>query len=114
MTALCHHIGGGEATQPLTAPAVMPATMRFWNRTTASTSGIVITTDAALIVPRGISNFWLPVKFATETGTVNALGELVSVCASRNSFQTKNAVRRPAVTSPGAASGSTTLRNAWK
>ena len=53
-------------------------------------------------------------KFATATGTVNAFGELVSVCASRNSFHTKKAVRRPAVTRPGAASGSTTLRNAWK
>src|SRR5215204_5765240 len=75
--------------------------MRFWKMITASTSGIVMTTDAALIVPSGISNFWLPVKFATETGTVNAFGELVGVCASRNSFQTKKAVRRPAVTSPG-------------
>ena len=82
---------GGQA-QPLTAPAVMPATIRFWKMITASTSGIVmITTDAALMVPSGISNFWLPVKFATD-GTVNASGELVSVTASRNSFQTKNAV----------------------
>src|SRR5215211_2851710 len=114
MTAFCHHMGGGEATQPLTAPAVMPATMRFWKMITAATSGTVMTTEAALIVPSGISNFWLPVKFATETGTVYAFGELVSVWASRNSFQTKKAVRRPAVTRPGAASGSTTLRKAWK
>ena len=34
--------------------------------------------------------------------------------ASRNSFQTKKAVSSPAVTRPGAASGSTTLRKAWK
>src|ERR687897_599724 len=108
----------GEASgwedQPLTAPAVSPATIRFWKMITAATSGIVITTDAALIVPSGISNFWLPVKFATDTGTVNAFGELVSVTASRNSFQTKKAVSRPAVTRPGAASGRITLRNAWK
>src|SRR5918994_201449 len=100
--------------QPLTAPAVIPATIRFWKMITASTSGMVITTDAALMVPSGISNFWLPVKFATDTGTVKALGELVSVTASRNSFHTKKAVSRPAVTRPGAASGSTTFRNAWK
>jgi hypothetical protein len=29
---------------------------------TSATSGMVITTDAALIVPSGTSNFWLPVK----------------------------------------------------
>ena len=98
----------------LDGAGLSPATIRFWKRITASTSGMVITTEAAEIVPSGISNFWLPVKFATATGTVNAFGELVSVWASRNSFQTKNAVRRPAVTRPGAASGRTTLRNAWK
>jgi hypothetical protein len=41
----------------LTAPAVMPATIRFWKMMTAATSGIVITTEAALMVPSGISNF---------------------------------------------------------
>src|SRR5215213_1905873 len=105
-----------EATarhHPLTAPAVSPATIRLWKITTANTIGTVITTEAALIVPRGISNFWLPVKNAMAAGTVRALEELVRVTASRNSFQTKIAVRSPAVTSPGAASGSTTLRKAW-
>jgi hypothetical protein len=38
---------------PLTAPAVMPATMRFWKMMTSATSGMVITTEAALMVPRG-------------------------------------------------------------
>src|SRR5512133_1805005 len=81
---------------------------------TAATNGIVMITEAAEIVPSGISNLELPVKNAIDAGTVRAADELVSVIASRNSFQTKKAVSRPAVTSPGAASGSTTFRNAWK
>src|ERR671926_1899990 len=89
--------------QPLTAPAVRPATIRLWKTITAATIGIVMTTEAAEIVPSGISNFELPVKNAIDAGTVRAADELVSVIASRNSFQTKNAVSRPAVTSPGAA-----------
>jgi hypothetical protein len=84
--------------------------MRLWKAITAATSGIVITTDAAEIVPSGISNFELPVKNAIAAGTVRAAEELVSVIASRNSFHTKIAVSSPAVTRPGAASGRMILR----
>ena len=57
MTASCHHMSRLRAGQPLTAPAVSPATIRFWKMITAGTSGTVITTEAAEIVPSGISNF---------------------------------------------------------
>ena len=56
--------------QPLTAPAVSPATIRFWKITTSTISGTVIITVAALIVPIGIWNCVLPVKnaIAADTG----------------------------------------------
>ena len=53
-------------------------------------------------------------KNAIAAGTVRAFDEDVSVTASRNSFQAPMNVRMPAVARPGAASGTTTLRNAWK
>src|SRR5213078_1022918 len=39
--------------QPFTAPAVSPATIRFWNSRTSRISGIEMITDAGLIVPSG-------------------------------------------------------------
>src|SRR5204863_9105206 len=42
--------------QPLTAPAVSPATIRFWKMMTSTISGTVIVTVAAAIVPSGIWN----------------------------------------------------------
>ena len=92
----------------------MPATIRFWKMITASTSGIVITTEAALIVPSGISNFWLPVKFATATGTVNALGELRERLRQQELVPDEEGGQEARCHEAGAASGSTTLRNAWK
>ena len=59
------------------------------------------TTAAALIVPSGTSNCWLPVKNAIAAGTGRRSGVLVSVIANRNSFQAKMKTSRPAVTSPG-------------
>ena len=56
----------------------------------------------------------LPVKNAIAAETGRTLRRVVSVIASRNSFQTKMNASSPAVTSPGAASGSTILRKAWK
>src|SRR5215216_4637698 len=101
MSDISHH--------PLTAPAVSPATIRFWNRRTIRISGTEIVTDAALIVPSGCSNCTDPVKNAIAAGTVRALEDEVSVIASRNSFHAAMNVRMPAVASPGAASGTTTL-----
>jgi hypothetical protein len=105
---------GEGSFQPLTAPAVRPATMRFWKNSTRKISGTEMTTDAAEMVPSGRSNCVEPVKNAIAAGTVRALGDDVSVIANRNSFQTPMKVRMPAVARPGAASGTTTLRNAWK
>jgi hypothetical protein len=70
----------------------------------------VITTVAALIVPSGIWNCELPVKNAIAADTGRRDASLVSVIDSRNSFQAKMNASSPAVTSPGAASGSTTFR----
>ena len=70
--------------------------------------------EAALIVPIGIWNCELPVKNAIAAETGRREGSLVSVIDSRNSFHAKMNASSPAVTRPGAASGSTTLRNAWK
>ncbi len=53
-------------------------------------------------------------KNAIAAGTVRAVFDDVSVVASRNSFQAAMKVRMPSVARPGAASGTTTLRNAWK
>ena len=76
--------------------------MRRWKISTKMIRGTVTTTDAALIVPSGISNCWLPVKKAIAAGTGRRSGVLVSVIAKRNSFQAKMKTSRPAVTTPGA------------
>ena len=65
-------------------------------------------------MPNGSSNCVDPVKNAIAAGTVRACVEDVSVIASRNSFQATMNVRIPAVARPGAASGTTTFRNASK
>jgi hypothetical protein len=98
----------------LTAPAVRPATIRFWNSRTRMISGIEIATDAADCVPSGTSNSDDPVNCEIATGAVRAATELVSVVASRNSFHAAMNVRMAVVARPGAASGTTTLRNASK
>ena len=41
--------------QPLTAPAVRPATMRRWKTSTSTTSGSVTMTEAAMMLPHGSS-----------------------------------------------------------
>src|SRR5947199_6816468 len=97
----------GYNRQPLTAPAVRPATIRFWKMITSTISGTVIVTVAAAIVPSGIWNCWLPVKNAIAADTGRRLAELVRVIESRNSFHAKMNASSPAVTSPGAASGIT-------
>ena len=37
----------------MTAPAVSPATMRFWKTSTSRISGTEMTTDAAAMLPYG-------------------------------------------------------------
>ena len=43
--------GGCDADYPLTAPAVSPATMRFWKNSTRRISGTEMTIDAAAMLP---------------------------------------------------------------
>src|SRR5262245_17345599 len=103
---------GLRAGQPFTAPAVRPATMRRWNTSTKMTTGMVTTTEAAMIAVTGDWNCDAPVKNERAAGTVRARSVDVSEIASRNSFQQKKNVRIVVVNTPGAASGTMTLRNA--
>src|SRR5689334_7561653 len=75
-------------------------------------TGIVTTTDAAARVDDGGLNWSGPTKYANCAGTVRAAVVEVSEIASTNSFQAKKKVRIAAVKTPGAASGTITLRNA--
>ena len=68
----------------MTAPAVTPATIRFWKITTRMIKGAVIVTRAALIVPIGTWNWVLPVRNAIAADTGRA-AVLVRVIDSRNS-----------------------------
>src|ERR1700756_3306350 len=74
--------------------------------------GTVITMAPAAIDPVGSSNCELPVKLTIATGAVIAALVAVKDSASSRSFQAKMNTRIAAVTSPGAASGTITLRNA--
>src|SRR2546430_11793237 len=86
--------------------------MRRWKNSTTSTIGIVITTAAAAIGPVGFSNWDAPVKNARVAGAVRAAFEDVSEMANTKSFQQKMNARIAVVTTPGAASGAITWRNA--
>src|SRR4029079_4234808 len=98
--------------QPLTAPDVRPATIRRGKMSTMITTGIVTTTEAAMIAVTGDWNCEAPVKKLSAAGTVRDLSVDVSEAASRNSFQQKKNVRIAVVNTPGAAIGTITLRNA--
>src|SRR6185436_7485552 len=97
---------------PLTAPEVSPATMRRWKAKTMMMTGMVTTTDAAMMAVMGDWNCEAPVKNDSAAGTVRARSVDVSEIASRNSFQQKKKVRIAVVNTPGAASGMITLRKA--
>ena len=72
--------------------------------------GTVTTTAAAAMLPVGAVNDDSPVKKARAAGTVREASELVSEIAKRKSFQQKMKTRIAAVKTPGAASGTITLR----
>ena len=76
--------------QPLTAPAVSPATIRRWNTSTMITTGIVTTTDAAMIAVIGDWNCDAPVKNVSAAGTVRAR----SVDVSERPAGTRSSRRR--------------------
>src|SRR6201746_2516361 len=75
--------------------------------------GIVTTIAAAAIAPVGCSNWDAPVKKLSAAGTVRLLSVDVSVMAKTKSFQAKKNTRIADVNTPGAASGTMILRNAW-
>src|SRR6478752_3219112 len=74
--------------------------------------GTVTTTEAVASWPYGGLNGSGPTKKDSCAGTVRACVVDVSEIASTNSFQAKKKVRIAAVKTPGAASGTITLRNA--
>ena len=73
----------------------------------------MITIAPAAMDTVGSSNCELPLKFTIATGAVIAALVAVNDSASSRSFQAKMNTRIAAVTSPGAASGTITLRKAW-
>src|SRR3954468_4709901 len=86
--------------------------MRRWKAKTMMMTGMVTTTDAAMMAVIGDWNCDAPVKNDNAAGTVRALSVDVREMASRNSFQQKKNVRMAVVNTPGAASGTMTFRNA--
>src|SRR3954463_11556976 len=94
-------MGDSFPDQPLTAPAVSPATMRRWNTSTRMTTGIVTTTEAAMMAVTGDWNWEAPVKKDKAAGTVRARFVDVREMASRNSFQQKKNVRIAVLNTPG-------------
>src|SRR4051812_48364778 len=74
--------------------------------------GMVTSTDAVASCPYGGLNGSGPTKYDSCAGTVRAWVVEVREIASTNSFHAKKNVRIAAVKTPGAASGTITLRNA--
>src|SRR3954454_13202736 len=97
---------------PFTAPDVRPATIFRWNSRTMMMIGTVTTTEAVARSPYGGLNGSGPTKYDICAGTVRDAVVDVSEIASTNSFQAKKNVRMAAVNTPGAASGTITLRKA--
>src|SRR4051812_42968761 len=80
------HLKQFSDRQPFTPPAVRPETIRRWKISTSTTSGTVTITEAAMMLPQGISNCELPESSAIATGTVRCVLVEVKVSANRNSF----------------------------
>src|SRR4051812_17091203 len=76
------------------------------------TTGTVTTTEAVASWEYGGLNGSAPTKYDIWAGTVREAVVEVSEIASTNSFHAKKNVRMAAVNTPGAASGTMTLRNA--
>src|SRR5215208_1472070 len=87
--------------------------MRRWKKRTKMMIGTVTITAAAAMLPVGAVKVDSPVKNASAAGTVRAASDEVRVIANRKSFQAKMKTRIAAVNTPGAASGTITLRKAW-
>src|SRR5438874_10712645 len=102
-----------KSPYPLTAPAVSPATIRRWKSNTSSIIGTVTTTAAAHTSPIGSVNCDTPGNCEIAAGTVSAAVVEVSEVANTKSFQQMMNTMMNVVASPGIASGTITLRNAW-
>src|ERR1700736_2012657 len=98
--------------QPLTAPAVSPATIRRWNTNTRMMIGIVTTMAPAAIAVVGCWNCEAPVKNASAAGTVRDRVVEVSVMANAKSCHAAKKAMMAVVKTPGAASGPIALVNA--
>jgi hypothetical protein len=66
-------------------------------------------TEAAMMMPQGVSNCEAPLRSAIATGTVRVVFDEVKVSANRNSFQAPMKARSPVVTIAGHISGRNTL-----
>src|SRR4051812_21502678 len=75
--------------------------------------GMVTTTAAAAMDPVGALNCDAPGNWFSAAGTVCDAEVEVSDVAKTKSFQAKMKTRIAVVNTPGAASGTMTLRNAW-
>src|SRR3990167_8843646 len=108
---LCHGKGRGEKGkkgQPLTAPAVRPETIFFWKASTRPSRGMVTSTEAAMMLPQGMSYLLAPEISEIETGTVRSSLSSTKVSANMNSFQAAMKASRPVDTSAGHSSGMNT------
>src|SRR3569623_1846787 len=76
-----------------------------WKISTRTTRGAVTNTEAAMIVPHGISCSELPENRAMATGTVRAELLELKVSAKRYSFHAAMKASRPVVTNAGRSSG---------
>lgn len=76
----------GHGDYPFTPPAVRPATILRWKTSTRTISGRVTTTEAAMMVPQGVSISEAPESSAMATGTVRVSLLATKVRAKRNSF----------------------------
>ena len=97
---------------PSLRPAVRPATIRRWKISTKMMIGIVTSTAAAAMVPRRLGEPRLALEEGERWGTVRDASVEVSEIAKTKSFQEKMKTRIAAVNTPGAASGTITLRKA--
>jgi hypothetical protein len=96
----------------LTAPLVRPATMRRWKISTRATTGMVTITAAAAMDPVGSTNWEAPEKRPSAAGTGRAALVEVSEMPYAKSFHAMKKAMIAVVNTPGAASGTITLRNA--
>src|SRR5207249_9544848 len=108
--APAHRRRGETWRRHLTAPSVSPRTRCRWTISAKKTIGTAASVPAALIAPQSMSIRVINVD--APTGTVCEFGLDVSTRATRNSLYVTMTAKIAVATSPGAARGRTTRRNA--